>query len=98
MDENSVLTDMIGYVAGILLMLSFLPQVIKTWKTKHAGDVSMGFLTITLGAGILYQWYSWRLGLVPVLVTNGFFTFLVIVEIGLKAKYDRRAVREGVQV
>ena len=29
-------TDLIGYLAGLLLALCFLPQVVKTWRVKHA--------------------------------------------------------------
>ena len=86
------LTDAIGYVAGLLLTLSFLPQVIKTYQLKHARDVSMGMLALIFGSGIGYEIYSWRLGLMPVVIMNGIFTILVAIEIGLKIVYDRREV------
>lgn len=83
-------TDIVGYAAGFLLMLCFLPQVIKTYNAKHADDVSMGMLVTTLGSALLYEVYSLQLGLVPVFVMNGVFALLLIVEIALKARYDRR--------
>lgn len=83
-------TDIVGYAAGFLLMLCFLPQVIKTYNAKHADDVSMGMLVTTLGSALLYEVYSLQLGLVPVFVMNGVFALLLIVEIALKVRYDRR--------
>ena len=64
-------TDLVGYVAGVLLALSFLPQVVKTFRVKHADDVAMGMLLLSLGAAIGYEIYAWQLQLWPVLVMNG---------------------------
>ena len=87
-------TDLVGYAAGILLALSFAPQVVKTFRVKHADDVSMGMLFLSLGAAIGYEIYSWQLQLWPVVVMNGVFLVLVAVEIVLKAVYDRRNRQE----
>jgi MtN3 and saliva related transmembrane protein len=84
-----MITDLVGYAAGILLMLSFLPQVIKTFRSKHAHDVSMGMLLITLGSALLYEAYALQLGLIPVFVMNGIFAILIVIEIVLKIRYDR---------
>ena len=84
-----MLTDAIGYVAGLLLALCFLPQVIKTWRLKHADDISMGMLVMTLGSAVGYEVYAWRLGLMPVVVMNGIFGALVVLEIFLKIRYDQ---------
>ena len=85
-----MITELVGYVAGILLMCSFLPQVIKTFRVKHADDVSLWMLLITLASALLYEIYSWQLGLVPVFIMNGIFALLVLTEIGLKLHYSRR--------
>ena len=87
---DDAFTDLLGYAGGILLSLSFLPQVIKTWRVKHADDVSMGMLVITLGSALFYELYAFRLGLMPVVVMNGIFAVLVLTEIVLKARFDRR--------
>ena len=65
--------QLVGYVAGVLLALSFLPQVVKTFRVKHADDVAMGMLLLSLGAAIGYEIYAWQLQLWPVLVMNGIF-------------------------
>ena len=90
-----MLTDLIGYAAGLLLALCFAPQVLKTWRLKHANDVSMGMLTLTLASMILYQVYAWLLDLWPVIVMNGIFGVLVMAEIILKVRYDGRAKRSA---
>ena len=39
--ETDLTTDLIGFVAGAILAVCFLPQVIRTLKTRTAEDVSM---------------------------------------------------------
>jgi MtN3 and saliva related transmembrane protein len=38
--------DYLGLAAGALTTISFLPQVIKTWKSKSAKDLSFGMFGI----------------------------------------------------
>ena len=87
-----MVTDLIGFAAGILLMFSFLPQVITTFRTKTAEDISMTMLVVTFSSAVLYEVYAARLGLVPVIIMNGVFAVLVAIEIALKIRY---APREG---
>lgn len=42
----------LGYIAGLFTMISFLPQVVKTWRTKKTKDISLPTYVI-LTAGIL---------------------------------------------
>ena len=93
-----MLTDLIGYMAGLLLALCFLPQVIKTWRTGDARDVSLVMLLLSFASAILYEVYAGLLGLWPVLIMNGLFGVLVAVEIVLKIRLERRAPLQPVRV
>ncbi|MBI2984693.1 MAG: hypothetical protein HYY50_03650 [Candidatus Kerfeldbacteria bacterium] len=33
--------DTLGYVAGILVVISLLPQVVRSWKTRSTKDISL---------------------------------------------------------
>lgn len=60
----------IGYIAGALTVASFLPQVVRTWKTKRTKDLSLGMLVLLVTAGALWITYGvvgtdW-----PVIATN----------------------------
>ena len=37
-------TTILGLLAGTLMPIAFLPQVIKTWKSRSAKDLSLGML------------------------------------------------------
>ena len=45
--------DILGLVAGTLTTIAFLPQVIKTWKSKSAKDISLTmFLLFCVGVSL----------------------------------------------
>lgn len=68
--------QLLGLVAGALTTTAFLPQVIKTWKTRSAKDLSLGmFLLFCLGVA-LWLVYGWMVNDVPVIAAN-FITLML---------------------
>lgn len=66
----------IGLLAGVLTTISFLPQAIKTWKTKSTKDISLEmFLCFCLGV-ILWVIYGFFTHNLPVFMAN-FATFVL---------------------
>ncbi|MBF0426171.1 MAG: SemiSWEET transporter [Magnetococcales bacterium] len=81
--------DLLGYVAGFLSCVAFLPQVIHTWRSRSVGDISLGtFLLNALGAG-LWLWYGFGVGTVPIMATNGTILLLSTAMLVMKVRYGR---------
>ena len=78
---------LLGLLAGTLTTLAFLPQLIKTWKTQSADDVSMGML-LTLCSGILL-WILYGVSIhdIPLIVANGVTFILAFMILCLKIRY-----------
>ncbi|WP_207480890.1 SemiSWEET transporter [Arenibaculum pallidiluteum] len=63
-------SELTGLVAGTLTTLSFLPQALKTWRTRSAKDISLVmFLCLCVGVA-LWLAYGLMIGAVPVIVSN----------------------------
>lgn len=78
---------LIGLLAGTLTTISFLPQVIKTWKSKSAKDISLGmFLTFCTG---VFLWIVYGLSVhnLPVVAANLATFVLASTILFLKLKY-----------
>ncbi len=62
--------EMFGYIAAILTTAAFLPQLIKTLKTKKADDVSLITL-VMFNIGVL-SWiiYGYKISSIPILLAN----------------------------
>ena len=66
----NTITSTIGFIAALLTTVSFVPQVLKVWRTRSAKDISLGMYSLfTLGIatwllyGVLID--SW-----PVILAN----------------------------
>ena len=60
----------LGYFAGTLTVASFLPQVIRTWKTHQTRDLSLGMFTLLTTASTLWIIYGGVTADWPVILTN----------------------------
>lgn len=50
--------EIIGYIAGFLVSIALTPQVIKTWKTKSARDISLVWSVILMTGLSLWVVYA----------------------------------------
>jgi MtN3 and saliva related transmembrane protein len=85
----------VGYAAGTLTTIAFLPQVLHVWQTKKADDLNWGML-VTFTVGItLWLLYGLSLRLMPVILPNAVTLALQGAIIVLKLRYGRREKSEG---
>lgn len=80
--------DILGYVAGLITAFTFLPQVIKTWKTKSAKDVSLAMFVIALTNQILWLAFGVLRDDPVIIITNAVMLFMTSIMISLKLKYN----------
>ncbi|NEO33343.1 MAG: hypothetical protein F6K36_23545 [Symploca sp. SIO3C6] len=78
----------LGLLAGSLTTISFMPQVIKTWTSKSAKDISLGmFITFCSGV-LLWIVYGIIVRDLPVIATNLATLILASIILWLKLKYN----------
>jgi len=83
----------VGYLAGTLTTVAFLPQVLRTYRTKSMGDIDGATLVaFTLGV-ILWIVYGVYVHSWPVIVANGVTLGLQIMLLAMKARYRAAARR-----
>ena len=68
MDET--LVKILGLVAGAFTSLAILPQVITTFKTKKASDVSIFMFIVMLTGNVLWVIYGFAKSDIAIIVTN----------------------------
>ena len=62
--------EIIGFIAAILTTSSFLPQLIKVWKTKSSKGVSTLMYFVMLSGVILWGAYGYLIESKSVLIAN----------------------------
>jgi MtN3 and saliva related transmembrane protein len=82
MDLNYV--DLIGLAAATLTTGSFLPQVIRLWRTQNADGVSLLTFSIFSIGVLLWLTYGILLRSTPIIAANGVmivFSVAVVVQV-----------------
>jgi MtN3 and saliva related transmembrane protein len=81
------LTALLGFMAGILTTISFVPQVLHAWRSKSCDDLSWGMLLTFSGGVVLWLVYGIRLRAMPIIVANAVTLALLLTIMALKARY-----------
>lgn len=81
--------DILGYSAGAITSLTFLPQVIKTWKVKSAKDISLLMFVIAAVNEVMWVFYGALLSPANwvIILTNVIVLSMALTMIYFKLKY-----------
>ena len=77
----------LGLIAGTLTTISFLPQVIKTWKLKETKDLSLWMYILACTGILLWLSYGLLIKDLPLILANSVVLVLASIVLFLKLKY-----------
>lgn len=63
--------ELTGIIAAICTTIAFLPQVMKTWKSKSAKDLSLGMFSLFFTGVCLWLIYGLLTHNFPIILANG---------------------------
>lgn len=86
----SSLVEAVGYVAGLLTSLAYLPQVVRIARTRSANDISLPTFRLLAVGVSLWLVYGIGIGSWPVMAANAVGLALILAVIWLKLRYSRR--------
>ena len=79
--------EIIGLIAAAFTTSSFLPQVIKIWKTKQTKDISTTmYIAMLIGTGF-WLYYGLRIDSLAIIAANVVSGFLVVFVLLFKLIY-----------
>ena len=65
-----MLTDAVGYAAMVCASLIHVPQLVHTYRTKSAGDISWGFVASNVVVCSLSGMYGFLINHMPIYTAN----------------------------
>jgi MtN3 and saliva related transmembrane protein len=84
------LATLAGTIAGVLSVAAFVPQAWRIFRRKSAGDVSLAMYLALIAASLLWMFYAWALGSMPLLLTNLVIALIAILIAVLKVRHGGR--------
>src|ERR1700730_16796586 len=84
--QGKGMIELLGYCAAGLTTIAFVPQVLKTWRSRSAADLSFPMMAAFTMGVLLWLIYGVALGSIPIIVANASTLVLNILLIGLKIR------------
>jgi MtN3 and saliva related transmembrane protein len=81
------LLDWLGFAAGALTTIAFLPQALLTWRTRRAAGVSLGMYAIFTTGVALWLAYGIGIGSWPVIIANAITLALALFILAMKLRF-----------
>lgn len=79
--------EIIGLIAAVLTTSSFIPQAVKTWKTKSAGNLSLTMYIAMFTGIVLWLIYGIHLRSLAMILANAVTALLTLIIIIFKLRY-----------
>ena len=83
-------TEIFGYFAAITTTAAFLPQLIKTLKTKTADDVSLTTLIMFIVGVLSWIIYGYKISSIPILIANLITLILNLLILTFKIYFSKK--------
>ena len=81
------MTRTLGFVAGMITVSAFLPQVVRAWRTRQTRDLSLAGMALLIVAGSLWIVYGAVTGDWPVIATNSGMVVLNVALVVAKLRF-----------
>lgn len=84
-------SQLIGLVAATFTTLSFVPQVVRIWRTRHARDISLPAFSVFATGVFLWLVYGILERDLPLILSNSITFFLAMGVLVLSFVFQRNA-------
>lgn len=84
------LINILGFVAAAFTTIAFLPQVIKTYKSRSAAELSLSTFSIFTAGVLLWLVYGLLSKNTPIIIANLLTLILAVSLLYMKFKFKTR--------
>jgi MtN3 and saliva related transmembrane protein len=84
---NSMQGEWLGYVAATLTTAAFVPQALKTLRTRDTRAISLGMYAVFTVGICFWLGYGLVLGSWPMILSNALTLLLALLILGLKLRH-----------
>ena len=82
--------EVIGLFGSLLSSITFIPQVVQTWKTKSVSDLNLTMLLIIVLSTVIWLVYGFGRGALPVIIANAIIFILSIILVYFKFTFPKK--------
>jgi len=86
----NIFTNILGFTAGIVMVITMIPQVLKSYRTKSVKDLSFLMLFLYISSAVLWLIYGLLIKSYPVVIMDAITICIGSTQIVLKIKYGKK--------
>ena len=79
----------LGYLAGLLTVVAFIPQVVRVWRTKQTEGLSIGTFALVITSSVAWITYGIIRKDWPVILTNSGLVVLNVAIVVAKVRFGQ---------
>ena len=83
-------TTIIGLAASALVTIAYIPEVIKTVKSRHTRDLSLSWIVILDAGQLLFLVYGIGISSIPLIISGGAGVVMMSIMLVDKLRYKNR--------
>ena len=84
-----------GYAGASLTTASFVPQLVRVWRSRSAHDISAAMYTMFIAGLLLWIVYGVAIAAWPIIVANTVTAIQALAILGMKVRFDRPRPAHG---
>ncbi len=88
-----MITDILGYLAGFLCVITMFPQIYRMIKTKKSDDISYGFLIIGSVSSVIWILYGIMKPDYVILTTDSIILIIQSFSFYITWKYKKKKLK-----
>lgn len=81
------MTEIIGLLAASIILASQIPQVLKSYRSKHTKDLSLATVSLLISGSVLWSIYGFLKSDSIIILANLIMLVLLLILLTLKLKY-----------
>jgi len=86
---NEFSLGILAIIASIIVLVAWLPQIVKGYRTKKLDDVSAYLMILIASGGALWLVYGFEINDLYIIGVNVGIIILTMITLGLKIKYKK---------
>ena len=84
---TSDIASLVGSATGVVTVMSFVPQAVRAWRTKHTKDLSRGTFVMLVLQSAGWLVYGVLVGQAPIIWTNACVMVITLAILAAKLLY-----------
>ena len=93
-NEIYVSSQIVGYIAGVLVVSYNVPQLIRMIRTKSTDDIELLSLIFQIILNVVYVTYGTLMQEIPLIISESLAFIICISMVILKRLYDKKKVAD----